>query len=145
VLSTSNNNKPHSQSQSDPYQCPKCGSSRVRVSYPNIECLSCGSTEALVDFAISWDCHRHYAQYYGGVDLGPNEPLEDSPVIEALVERLEALEQIVSELPPEHTSFKRIWAEICDLKTGLRYTQRRIPRKPTRKKRASRKTVTTEV
>ena len=73
------------------YQCPQCHSTRVKIGYPDIECLACGWSEPLVDFPISYDCHRSLCLDYGLPDPGPLEPPEHS--IEELYERILALEE----------------------------------------------------
>lgn len=73
------------------YQCPRCGSKRVSIGYPNMHCFDCGNTEPLVDYPISWDTHRRYCREYGVLDPGPNEPPEHT--VEELYERLAALEE----------------------------------------------------
>ena len=60
------------------FQCPKCKSSKVRERYPNIKCLSCGYSQDLIDFPISWNMHRHYSQEYGRPDPGPCYPEESN-------------------------------------------------------------------
>lgn len=145
MVCSSNNNKPHSQSESERYQCPKCGSARVRISYPDIECLSCGCSEPLIDFPISWDWHRYYHREYGQPDPGPIEPPEHDP--EELQDRLNSLEARLEQLSDadlKRLGFAHIWEELKQLKQGLRYTQRLIPRKPTRKKKIP-QAITTEV
>jgi len=61
----------------DKYQCPKCKSNRIKIGYPDIQCLACGWSEALIDFPISWSWHRYYCREYGAPDPGPCEPPED--------------------------------------------------------------------
>jgi len=75
----------------DEYQCPKCHSNRVKIGYPDMECLTCGWSGPLIDFPISWDWHRHYCREYGQPDPGFCEPPEHS--IEELHERLAVLEE----------------------------------------------------
>jgi len=77
----------------DEYQCPKCHSNRVKVGYPDIECLACSWSEPLVDFPVGWDFHRSLCLEYGLPDPGSCEPPEHS--IEELHERLTALEEHV--------------------------------------------------
>ena len=73
------------------YQCPKCKSNRVKISYPDIECLNCHYSEPLVDYPISWDWHRSLCVEYGLPDPGPCEPPEHN--VEELHERILALEE----------------------------------------------------
>ena len=54
--------------------CPKCHSLRVKMSYPDIECLTCGFSESLVDYPVSWNFHRYYSWAFGLPDPGPCEP-----------------------------------------------------------------------
>jgi len=77
----------------DNYQCPKCHSNRVKVGYPDIECLACGWSEPLIDFPISWDFHRSLCLEYGLPDPGPCEPPEHD--VEELHKRISALEENV--------------------------------------------------
>ncbi len=58
------------------YRCPRCESKRIKVGYPNYECLACGYTEPLSDFPISWDVHRSLSINLQGYDPGPCEPPE---------------------------------------------------------------------
>jgi hypothetical protein len=58
------------------YRCPKCKSSRVMKDYPEIKCLSCGHSEELIDFPISWNIHRNYCQKFGYTDPGHCYPEE---------------------------------------------------------------------
>ena len=69
--------------------CSKCHSHRVKVSYPDIECLACGYSEPLVDYPVSWNCHRNYCHEFGSPDPGCELP-EHS--IDELHERISALE-----------------------------------------------------
>lgn len=73
------------------YICPKCRSDMVKIGYPYIECLACRWSEPLIDFPISYDCHRSLCLEYGQPDPGSYEPPEHS--IEELHERLVALEE----------------------------------------------------
>lgn len=75
----------------DKYRCPQCQSIRVKIGYPDIECLACGWSEPLIDFPISWDWHRHYCREFGQSDPGSCEPPEHS--IEELHEKVLALEE----------------------------------------------------
>ena len=38
--------------------CPKCGSNKIRVQYPDISCIACGYDDSLMDFPISHEHHR---------------------------------------------------------------------------------------
>ena len=73
------------------YQCPKCHSHRVRIGYPDIECLDCHRSEPLIDYPVSWSYHRSLCMEYGLPDPGPCDPPEHS--IEELHERIVALEE----------------------------------------------------
>lgn len=98
-----------------------------------------------MDFPVSWAFHRHYAFYYGGHDPGPNLPPECT--LDELHERLKVLEEHFDSLSDEdlrRLGFRHIKEELDQLKLGLRYTQRLIPRKPARKK-VPKQVVTTEV
>lgn len=143
--SSTNDNQEDGRSQADLlYTCPKCGSNRITIGYPDIRCFSCGYSEPLIDFPMSWNCHRQYAFYYGGHDLGPNEPPERT--LDELHESLKVLEEHFDSLSDEdlrRLGFRHIKEELDQLKLGLRYTQRLIP-KPARKK-APKRVVTTEV
>jgi len=66
--------------------CPKCGSDRVRIDYPECACLSCGYKESLIDYPISYREHRAYCREYGRPDPGPCEPAERN--LEELHDRL---------------------------------------------------------
>ena len=107
------------------HACPKCGSSRVKNGYPDIECLACGYRQPLVDFPISWDWHRYYCQEGGAPDPGPNQPLK--PLTGDIEQRLEGLEQrlnTLNEAELRQLRLSRIYDELQGLKRGLRYTQR---------------------
>ena len=86
------------------YQCPQCKSNRVRVCYPDIQCLDCGWSEPLIDFPISWDCHRAYCVEYGRPDPGPYE-VEQPEGNGKLDERVTAIENQLMEIKvkPKHT------------------------------------------
>jgi len=73
------------------YQCPKCRSHKIRIRYPDIKCLSCGWSEPLTDYPISWSEHRSLCVEYGRPDPGPLEPPEHD--LEELHERVLALEE----------------------------------------------------
>ena len=73
------------------YQCPQCGSPRVRIGYPDMECLACRWREPLIDFPISWDWHRRYCREFGQPDPGPCERPEHT--LEELHGRVETLEE----------------------------------------------------
>jgi len=77
--------------QADIYSCPQCHSSRVKIGYPDIECLACGWSEPLIGFPISYDCHRSLCLEYWRQDPGALEPPEHSS--EELHERVLALEE----------------------------------------------------
>ena len=66
------------------YRCPRCDSNRIKVGYPNYECLACGYTEPLSDFPISWDVHRSLSISLQGYDPGPCEPPEHNPKVAGL-------------------------------------------------------------
>ena len=143
--STNSISSRHAGSQVASYFCPRCKSNKVGVGYPDISCPSCGWSEPLIDFPISWGFHRAYCLEFGLPDPGPCEPPEHT--LDELGERLKALEQHFAELSPEELKalgLNQLKEEIDQLKFGLRYTQRLIPRK-TAKKRAAKKIVTTEV
>lgn len=117
-----------SRSQTDSYKCPQCGSSRIRIGYPHIECLACGWSEPLIDFPISWDCHRAYCQEFRLVDPGPSQSPRHRE-LHAIDERLGNIEQILTSLTPEDLrqfKMKRIYDEVQDIRQGLRYTQRQL-------------------
>lgn len=123
------------ESQADSYKCPKCASNRVRVGYPEIQCLACGLAEPLIDFPITWDFHRHYCREYGLPDPGPCEPSEHT--VDELSERLQILEtrfDQLSDVDLKRLGFAHIKEELNQLKLGLRYTQHLIPRKPAKVK-----------
>jgi len=117
------------------YQCPKCKSNRIKIGYPDIQCLACGWTEPLIDFPISWDWHRHYCREYGLPDPGPCEPPEH-PELKAIEERLENIEQALASLSPEdlkQLKLKHIYDEVQDVRRGFRYIDRvlaSVVRKP---------------
>jgi len=139
-----NNTPGRDKSQADSYKCPKCGSPKVRIGYPYIHCYHCGWNEPIVDFPISWDWHRAYCREFGVPDPGSCEPPEYT--LDKLGERVKALEEQFAGLSREELrvlGFGQLKEEIDQLRLGLRYTQRLIPRKPP-KKRAP-KVVTTEV
>jgi len=73
------------------YQCPQCHSPRVKIRYPDIECLACGWSAPLIDFPISYNCHRFSCLEYGQPEPGPSEPSGYN--IEELCERVLALEE----------------------------------------------------
>lgn len=79
--------------------CPKCHSLRVKVFYPDIECLDCGWSEPLVDFPVSWNEHRRLCLEFGkpdpGIDIPPRHTVEE------LHERLAALEESAQAEKPE--------------------------------------------
>lgn len=144
VASTTNINDKQYESQ-DGFSCPRCKLSRVVIGYPDIKCGACGWSEPLIDFPISWDWHRHYCREYGVPDPGPLERPEHT--LEEVNERLKLLEEHFDSLADEdlrRLGFRNIKEELVQLKLGLRYTQRLIPRKPTKRK-VPKKVVTTEV
>lgn len=53
-------------------------------------------TPDMIDFPVSWDFHRHYCQYYGWPDPGPDRPAENTRV-EDLEDRICNLEAISAE------------------------------------------------
>ncbi len=55
-------------------KCPKCGSTRVRIDYPEITCMACGWSEPLIDYPISYQEHRVYSKTFNNIDLVPEEP-----------------------------------------------------------------------
>ena len=108
------------------YQCPKCKSSRIKIGYPDIQCLACGWSEPLIDFPISWDWHRHYCREYGLPDPGPCEPPEH-PELKAIEERLEQIEQTLTSLTAEdlrQLRLKDLSDRMRGLERGLALTQR---------------------
>jgi hypothetical protein len=112
------------------HRCPKCRSSRVKIGYPNIDCLACGWSEPLIDFPISWDWHRHYRQEFGLPDPGPCQ-LEEHPELEAMVERLQSIEQMLNRLSEEDLRQLRIrslYDRVQGLERGLALTQRAMAR-----------------
>lgn len=72
-------------------ECPQCGSKRVKVCYPHIDCLSCGWSEPLIDFPISFGSHRSLCMEFGQPDPGPRNPPKHS--VEELHRRVLALEE----------------------------------------------------
>lgn len=144
--SLNDDSRPQDLSQADcSYRCPKCGSNAVSNHYPEIQCRSCGYAEPLADFPISWDFYRHYSLYYTGHDPGPNLPQEHT--LGELHERVRLLEEHLDSLSDEdlrRLGFRHIKEEIDQLKLGLHYTQRLIPRKPAGG-RAPKRAITTEV
>ena len=74
------------------YRCPKCSSHRVKVSYPDIECLSCGWSEPLIDFPISFNEHRRNCLEFCRPDPGSDIPPEHC--LSELHERILTLEDI---------------------------------------------------
>jgi hypothetical protein len=82
------------------YQCPRCKSDRVLVNYSIIECHSCGWSESLIDYPISWSMHRSLCRIYGTVDPGPvdSSPLESIEVEKQPVERHP--QKVRYEVPP---------------------------------------------
>jgi len=54
--------------------CPKCGSNRVRIYYPECTCLSCGWSEPLIDYPVSHSVHRAYCMSFGRLDPIPMQP-----------------------------------------------------------------------
>ena len=48
--------------------CPHCGSNRVRIGYPECACLSCGWSEPLVDYPVSYREHRSYCREFNQPD-----------------------------------------------------------------------------
>lgn len=115
------------QTNVEGYYCFRCSSDRVRIYYPDIQCLSCGWSEPLLDFPVSWSFHRHYAREFGMSDPGPCELPEHT--VGELHERLEALENRLGELSLSDTDLKRLGlmqvkTEIAGLRLGLRGTQR---------------------
>jgi len=116
-------------------KCPRCGSTKVRLEYPDIACLDCGYGGALIDFPVSWDWHRHFSIYYSGVDPGPCEP--PKRIDEEVEERLARLENMMSELSSEdlrQLKLSRIYEEVKDIRRGLQQTQRVVARSSVRKK-----------
>lgn len=57
-------------------QCPKCGSTKVRVGYPEITCMACGHSEPLVDYPISYQEHRAYSYNFHQEELTTAIPWE---------------------------------------------------------------------
>ena len=141
--SINNNNQQRDESQINlSYVCPKCKSGRVQIGYPDIQCPSCGWSEPLIDFPISWDWHRYYCQEYGLPDPDPCEAPEHN--VAELHDRLLSLENRMAGLSEEELKrlgFKHIWEEVRELKQSLHFTYKRIgeqiraKRKPQRKKR----------
>ena len=54
------------------YQCPKCKSNNIKITARDITCLSCGYTETMYDYAMSWDCWREICVSHGEPDPGSN-------------------------------------------------------------------------
>ena len=52
-------------------ECPKCGSNRVRISYPEITCLACSWSEPLLDYPISYREHQAYCRAFNQPDPLP--------------------------------------------------------------------------
>ena len=52
-------------------ECPKCGSNRVRIDYPEIICLACSWSEPLIDYPISYREHRAYCRSFNQPDPIP--------------------------------------------------------------------------
>lgn len=54
-------------------RCPQCGSGRVKMGYPDLECLHCGYSEPLTDYTIGWDWRRSLCSEFDKLDPGPIE------------------------------------------------------------------------
>lgn len=109
--------------------CPKCKSSNCGIVFPEICCFSCGYSAELYDFPTSWDWWRQYSVFHTGRDPGPNEPSEEQTTINNLQERVEVLEERLSDLSPaelKELGFQLTWDAIRELRTGLRFTQRAV-------------------
>jgi len=105
--------------------CPRCKSTRCIRGYPDMYCRTCGYTEPLFDFPISWEWHRHLCRENNRYDPGPNEISSNSNI----EERLQNVEEILLNLSqPELRRLKldRIYEETKDIRRGLQYTQRLI-------------------
>lgn len=125
-------------------ECPKCKSNRVRVRYPDIECLSCLWSEPLHDYPISWDWHRGLCYEFGLPDPGPSKISGDTLQMAEVQNRLAALEEAVLKPSPAELrqyKLKRIYDEIQNIKMGLRHTQR-IVAQSTRVRRPKRAKLT---
>lgn len=127
--SSTNDNQEEGRSQADLlYTCPKCGSNRITIGYPDIRCFSCGYLQPLIDFPISWDWHRKYCREYGLPDPGRCEPPKHT--VEELHNRLPNIEERLARLSEEkqhRLGLKLIWDEVKEVRIGLRHTQRLIP------------------
>ncbi len=79
------------------YQCPSCKSHKVRMTSEHALCLSCGHEEPLIDYSVSWEQYRYYADHDPGPDVAPTRVIEH-PVVSPLRPEREYLEPIRREL-----------------------------------------------
>ena len=71
-------------------RCPKCGSPRVRIDYPEITCMACGWSEPLIDYPISYREHRVYCNNFGQMDLPAEVPREPVQGIETRMDKIQS-------------------------------------------------------
>lgn len=78
----------HSEDILEENRCPKCGSTKVLVGYPEITCMACGQRDPLVDYPISYREHGVYYNNFGQMDLPTDVPYEPAPGIETRIDKL---------------------------------------------------------
>ena len=65
------------------HNCPKCKSHNISIGYPDICCQSCGYSEPLIDYPISYARHRYHCYESNAYDPGPldysDKPPEPQP------------------------------------------------------------------
>ena len=112
------------------YQCPKCKSKTVRIVLGDFVCTSCGYSEPLIDYPVSWDWHRHYCREYGLPDPGPCETLrpESTP-----------------EEPSQPQWTKRQWDQVQQLKAQVNFLQKKLEEHLNRPRRKPSKTTLTGI